>query len=295
MILAEAATQQLVTQAWHAAAAMVGLSGLFAIALLIASLKLTVKVDPKVEQVYAALPHVDCGACGMAGCSSYAKAVVADPQLLGRCYPGGPKTAAAIAAILSLEIGGGAVPARPIIHCRAHRGDKEYHAAYTGIESCTAANATAPVQACKFGCLGYGDCTAACKFAAMHVVDGLATVDYSRCTGCGACAKTCPRNLIEMVPFTHENMLSVACSSRENGKNTRAFCRVGCIGCGLCAKQTDLFAVKDNLARMDYARYSPCEACETAVAKCPTGVIVYRGPSAPAPRAPATKPEPATA
>ena len=92
-----------------------------------------------------------------------------------------------------------------------------------------------------------------------------------------------------MVPFSHENMMTVACSNRENGKTTRKMCRVGCIACGLCARQTDLFTVADNLAKLDYGGYQPSEQAETALNKCPTGVIVYRGKTAPAPRQPASK------
>jgi len=254
----------------------------FAIVLLIASVRLKVEVDPKVEQVYAVLPHLDCGACGFAGCSGYAKGVIADPELIGKCSPGGPKTSEAIGRILCLQISDAGAPKRPIVHCHARRDDKTFYAEYAGLPSCTSANALANVQACKFGCLGYGDCVRACKFDALHVIDGLSTVDYDKCTGCGACARACPRSLIEMVPFSQENMLTVACSNKETGRVVRGMCKVGCIGCGLCARQSDLFAVADNLARMDYAGYQPSEATETAVAKCPTKVIVYRGKTAPA-------------
>jgi ferredoxin len=98
-----------------------------------------------------------------------------------------------------------------------------------------------------------------------------------------------------MVPFAYENMMTVACRSKENGKVTRSMCKVGCIGCGLCAKQTDLFTVEDNLARLDYEKYQPNEQTETAMEKCPTGVIVFRGPSAPDPRQPSKKPAAAIA
>jgi ferredoxin len=84
-------------------------------------------------------------------------------------------------------------------------------------------------------------------------------------------------------------MITVACSNRENGKTTRAMCKVGCIACGLCAKQTDLFAVTDNLARIDYDKCQSSEQTETAMNKCPTGVIVYRGKTAQADRQPASK------
>jgi len=268
---------------------MLALGSSFAVALLIASEKLKVKVDPKIEQIHEALPHLDCGACGFAGCSSYARAVLAKPELIGKCAPGGPETSGKIAAILSLQISDPGVPKRPIVHCRAHAEDKIYYGKYQGIPTCTAANALANVQACKFGCLGFGDCTRACRFDALCIVDDLATVDYEKCTGCGACSKNCPRNLIEMIPFSCENMMTVACSSKEAGKSTRQMCKVGCIGCGICAKQTDIFSTEDNLARPDYEKYQPSEQTETALNKCPTGVIIYVGKNAPAAREPKQK------
>jgi electron transport complex protein RnfB len=286
---------QLWQSAWPAGVTMVALGTGFAIVLLIASIKLKVIIDPKIEQVHEALPNIDCGACGFAGCGAYAKAVSAAPELLGKCAPGGAETAEKIAEILNLQISGAGEPVRPIVHCRSHTDDKEFYAKYDGIMTCTAANAQANVQACKFGCLGYGDCTRACKFDALHVIDGLSTVDYEKCTGCGACARTCPRYLIEMVGFGRENMMTVACSSKENAKTTRQMCKVGCIGCKMCEKQTDIFKIEDNLARLDYGRYEPSEQTETAMTKCPTGVIVYRGKSAPAPRQPGQKPAAAKA
>jgi len=272
-----------------AGATMLGLGTGFAAVLLIASEKLKVEVDPKIEQIHEALPNLDCGACGFAGCGQYAKAVLEDPELLGKCAPGGPDTSSAIAGILNLQVSDSGPQQRPIVHCRSHRGQKTFHAEYHGIPSCTSANALANAQACKFGCLGFGDCTRACKFDALHVVDGLATVDYAKCTGCTACSKACPRQLIEMVPFGQENMMTVACNSIESGKNTRGMCKVGCIGCGLCVKQTDQFAIENNLARLDYTKYDPGEQTETAMQKCPTGAIVYRGPTAPEPRQPKEK------
>ncbi len=263
---------------------MLGLGSGFALVLLIASVKLKVEVDPKVEQIHKALPNLDCGACGFAGCGQYAKAVMENPELLGRCAPGGPQTSAKIADILNLQVSDSGPNQRPIVRCSAHTDDKTYYAKYQGIQTCIAANALANVQACAFGCLGLSDCTRVCKFDALHMVDGLATVDYKKCTGCTACAKACPRDLIEMVPFRFENMMIVACNSKETGKSTRAICKVGCIGCGLCAKQTDIFSVEENLARVDYKKYEHNEQTETAMNKCPTKVIKYRGKTAESPK-----------
>ena len=271
---------ELWNSAWPAGLTMLSLGSGFALILLIASEKLKVEVDPKIEQIHEALPNLDCGACGFAGCGQYAKNILEDPELLGKCAPGGQESTEKIAKILNLQISNSDAPKRPIVHCRAHTDERTYHAGYKGIPSCTAANALANVQACKFGCLGFGDCVRACKFDALHIVDGLATVDYEKCTGCTACSKDCPRNLIEMAPFGCENMMTVACSSKENGKTTRSMCKVGCIGCGLCVKQTDIFTVENNLARMDYKKYQPTGQTETALTKCPTKVIIYVGKTA---------------
>ena len=269
---------------WPAGITMLLLGLGFAVALLIASEKLKVQQDERVERVLAALPNINCGACGNAGCQEYAKAVVADATLLGRCFPGGSKTMAAIAEILNLQVSNSHAPKRPIVHCRAHTADRTYLATYAGIATCTAVNALANVQACKFGCLGFGDCKAACRFGAIHIIDGLSTINYDKCTGCTACSKACPRGLIEMVPFSHPVMMTVACRNVENAKETRAMCKVGCIGCGICAKQTDAFKVENNLARIAYARFEPSGEFEAARNKCPTGVIVYRGKKSPADR-----------
>ena len=270
-----AGTFDLWHSAWPAGLTMLGLGSGFAVVLLIASEKLKVQVDPKIDQIHKALPNLDCGACGFPGCAQYAKAVLENPELIGRCAPGGQQASAKIAEILNLHISDEGAPKRPVVHCRANTDDKTYIAIYQGIPTCIAANALANVQACKFGCIEFGDCVNACRFDALHIIDGLATVDYQKCTGCGACSKACPRNLIEMVPFGYEDIMTVACSSKENGKTTKAMCKVGCIGCGLCAKQTDIFSVENNLARLDYKRYTPAEQAETAMKKCPTGVIIW--------------------
>ncbi|MHC4553200.1 MAG: RnfABCDGE type electron transport complex subunit B, partial [Planctomycetota bacterium] len=87
--------------------------------------------------------------------------------------------------------------------------------------------------------------------------------------------------------------MTVACNSKENGKNTRTFCKVGCIGCGMCSRTTDLFTTEDNLAHLDFAKYASSEETKTAMDKCPTGNIVFRGKDAPAPRPAGQKPKPA--
>ena len=262
---------------WPAGATMLVLAAGFALLLLIASIKLKVQIDPKVEQILTVLPGADCGACGFAGCSAYAKAIAANPELIGKCAPGGDSVSGKIAEILSLAVSGSNAPVRPIVHCKARTGDKTFFGQYDGIPTCISANAIANVQACKFGCLGFGDCVASCKFDAISIIDGLAVIDYEKCTGCTACAKKCPRGIIEMVPFTSDVMMTVACRSQESGKDTKVFCKVGCIGCELCTKKNNAFEMVKNYARLNYEKYQPGESFEAAMDKCPTKVIIYCG------------------
>ena len=49
---------------------------------------------------------------------------------------------------------------------------------------------------CDIGCIGCKLCEKTCPNDAIHVVDNLATIDYTKCTSCSACAAKCPRHLI---------------------------------------------------------------------------------------------------
>mgnify|MGYP000303619456 CR=1 FL=1 len=102
-------------------------------------------------------------------------------------------------------------------------------------------------------------------------------VDYRRCANCGVCSKACPRSIIARVPFASERVYGVACSNRDPGRAMKTVCKVGCISCGVCSKTVpELFAIKANLAEVDYTSYEQGEATPAAE-KCPTKVIVTFG------------------
>jgi len=146
------------------------------------------------------------------------------------------------------------------------------------VQSCVEANVVGVTQGCVYGCLGFGDCMASCNYDAIRMVDGLPVFDYDKCTGCGACVRACPRNIIEQIPFREDRMLVIACSNKEPGKLVKQVCEVGCIGCKMCQRMlADMFEVKNNLAFVKYDGYAAEEEREKVIAKCPAEVMVYFG------------------
>ena len=125
-------------------------------------------------------------------------------------------------------------------------------------------------SACPSGCLGFGSCVSACRFDAIHVVDGVAKVDPEKCTGCLQCAAVCPRKVI--VPVSYDADIVIACSNHERGAYTRRECDMGCVGCHLCEKQCEFDAIHvvNNLAVIDYSK---CVSCGRCAAVCPRKLI----------------------
>jgi RnfABCDGE-type electron transport complex B subunit len=265
-----------------ASAVLFGVTLVFATLLGVAKEKLRVEEDPRIERVNDVLPAANCGGCGFAGCADFAKAVVEKRAECTGCPVGGSATAERIAAILGVEVVR-TYPYRPVVHCGARRSDKLGVVPYEGVTSCVEADVVGVTQACTYGCLGYGDCAAACPHDAIDMDDGLPVVVYDKCTGCGICVKACPRNLIEQIPFKQERMLVIACANKEPAKCVKAVCTVGCIGCGLCQRLfADLFRVEGNLAYLDYEQYTgendeDNEPLQKVLQKCPADAMVYFG------------------
>lgn len=247
---------------------VVGLVG--GIILVVAAKFMAVYEDPRVGQITEVLAGANCGGCGYAGCSDYAKAVVDGKCACDLCAPGGAECAKKVAAIMGLDAGSGAVK-KAEVGCVGETGVCKLKYDYQGIQTCAAANAIQlGPNACAFGCIGLGDCTRACKFDAIHVVNGLARVDKAKCTGCGACKAACPKKIIYI--STEPEKPVVFCSNHEKGPVVMKECSKGCIACGMCVRNCPEQAITLNnfVARIDYSK---CTGCGTCIEKCPKKVI----------------------
>lgn len=141
--------------------------------------------------------------------------------------------------------------------------------------------------ACGFGCLGCGDCVAACQFGAITINNetGLPEVDEDKCTSCGACVKACPRKIIELRKKGPKGRrVYVSCVNKDKGPVAMKACKTACIGCGKCEKECPFGAitVTNNLSYIDPDKCRLCRKCEKV---CPTHAIV-------AVNFPASKPRP---
>lgn len=243
-----------------------GVGLLAGIVLAVGAKVFAVEVDERVEQVRDLLPGANCGGCGFSGCDGYAQAVAqgADTAL---CTAGGAETAQKIAELMGVD-GGGFVRKVAVVRCLGTQECEKQKYDYAGLPSCAAAAMldNGP-GACRFGCLGLGDCAAVCERDAISVSEGVAAVDPSLCGACGQCAKVCPHELIAVLP---EKTNAVFCRNGEKGAATRARCTAGCIGCGRCVKACEAGAIRveNFLAQIDPAKCTGCGKCvEVCVVK----------------------------
>lgn len=276
---------------------VLGLTGLAAALLLyLIAQKFRVEEDPRIDQVQEVLPGANCGGCGFAGCRALAEACVKADTLDGLLCPvGGAPTMEKVGAILGLA----AVAADPkvaVVRCNGTCEARPRTSEYNGVRSCRIQhNLYVGETACPFGCLGCGDCVAACQFGALSMdpQTGLPVVDEEKCTACGKCVKACPRNIIELRKKGPKGRrMVVLCVNKDKGAIARKACLSACIGCGKCQKECNFEAitVDSNLAYIDPEKCRLCRKCEAA---CPTGAIHSVNFPARKPAEPAAETKPA--
>ena len=265
---------------------------LSAVILYVVAQKFRVEEDPRIDEVEKMLPGANCGGCGFAGCRGMADALVKQDDISSLfCPVGGGDTMKAVAAYL-----GKAAPEKEpqvaTVRCGGTCEKRPRTNEYNGARSCAVASSLYIGETgCAFGCLGYGDCVAACTFGAITIdpATGLPVVDPDKCTACGACVKACPKKIIELRKKWPKNRaVYVSCVSKDKGAVVMKACKAGCIGCGKCEKVCAFGAitVENNLAYIDPQK---CKLCRKCVNECPTGAIRLVGmePLPKEPKAPA--------
>lgn len=246
------------------------LGAVFGLLLAFASRVFAVPVDERKSAISEILPGANCGGCGFAGCSAFANAVVEGNAPVSGCVVGGAAVSGQIAKIMGVDVEE-SIRNVAFVHCSGNHTNSPAKYFYVGVEDCVAAlKLQSGPSACQYSCLGMGNCTRACKFDAIHVVDGVAVVDKEKCTGCKACVSACPREIIKIIPYDSKTV--VPCNSKDKGPDTRKVCLVGCISCHICEKICQYGAIKvvDNHAVIDYDK---CTSCGECIEKCPRGII----------------------
>lgn len=251
-----------------------GIGLAFGVLIALASRKLWVWEDPRIDQVTDMLPGTNCGACGEAGCRAFAEALLDGRVQPAACTVMSPDQVQDVADFLGVEAGQANRRVARLL-CGGGFDVAIQQAEYRGLPSCAAAATVAGGgKGCAWGCLGLGDCVAACTFDAMFMNDvGLPVVIPEACTACNDCVVACPRDLLLLMPLEHK--LIVQCRSLMEGDPVEALCGVACNACGRCVLDAapGLIRMENGLAVIDYTKNELAEP--SATARCPTGAIVW--------------------
>lgn len=247
------------------------ISAVLGLILAVASKIFDVKTDERIEKVTETLPGANCGGCGFAGCAALAEAIVKGEASITSCGSCSAEAIEKIAEILGQEKPDNHIRYRAQVMCSGTHELAVKKYVYQGVTDCISANKlSGGDKLCPNGCIGLGTCAAACKFDAIHIINGVAAVDYEKCTACGACVKSCPKQIIKLIPYDAKHW--VGCSSADKGAVTKNYCSVGCIGCKICEKNcpTGAIKVENSIASIDYSKCDGCGLCES---KCPRKII----------------------
>ena len=246
------------------------ISGVLGVILAVSAKVFAVKTDERIEKINEYLPGANCGGCGYTGCAALAQAIVEGKAEVNACNSVSEEALTRIGEIMGVKAEHGKRFRAQVMCSGTHELAKKKYI-YNGIADCAAANKLAGGdKLCPNGCIGLGSCKAACKFDAIHIINGVAAVDYDKCRACGACVSACPKGIIRLIPYNAKHW--VGCMSTDKGPVTKSFCEVGCISCKLCEKKCPTGAIKvtDFVAEINYDLCTGCGECEKA---CPRKII----------------------
>lgn len=253
---------------------MAALGVALAILLAIASRRLYVYEDPRIDEVEDMLPHANCGACGTPGCRPFAERLIKGEVAPGQCTVNSAEANREIADYLGVDVGDIEKQVARLA-CAGGIHVARTRARYEGMKSCRAASlVSGGGKGCTWGCLGLGDCAVVCDFDAITMNrHGLPVVDAAKCTACGDCVEVCPKKLFSLQPVSHR--LWVACKNQQPGDEAELECEVACTACARCAADAPegLITIRNELAVIDYGKNAL--ASRIAIERCPTGAIVW--------------------
>jgi RnfABCDGE-type electron transport complex B subunit len=253
---------------------LLSLASCLAVVLAIANSKLKVFEDPRIDVVSDLLPGSNCGACGYPGCRGFAEKVVAGEVQPSGCPVGGSEGAEIIADYLGVDAGEAEKKVARLL-CAGGTDVAAQIADYAGYPTCrSAAIVGGGGKACRYGCLGFGDCETVCTFDAIVMgPTGLPIVDVDKCTSCGDCVDICPKGLFEILPL--KQRLVVQCKSELEGDEILEQCKVACTACGRCVADAaqGLLKMKSNLPVINNDLLHL--QTTAAVGRCPTQAIVW--------------------
>lgn len=232
------------------------------------------------DKIIEYLPGLDCGLCrSQGGCRGYASRVAAGEPDLGLCLPGGEILRARLTELAAEHDDG-----RPVmiatLTCQGSARVQQDRFEYRGVPTCrAAAGVSGGPRLCRYGCLRFGDCSAACPYGAISFApDGLPRIDFASCTGCGRCVAACPKDVIALVPKSQQVFLACRCQARA--EDLSGSCSRGCTSCGICVEACPYGAISwdQALPRIDHQR---CRSCSICVFKCPSKTYLDRIPVRP--------------
>lgn len=249
-----------------------GIAVILTACILVVAMLCKTNADEKVEKILSNLAGANCGGCGCSGCAGFAEKLCKGEAKLSDCHVTDAEKKAEIAEILGVPF----AKTRPTVSvCKCSGGIHAKDAfTYVGAKDCAEqAKLSGGAKACKYGCLGDGNCTRVCPESAICIKEEKADVNPDRCISCGACIHACPKGLFERIPA--DAKVYIGCSSHDKGKAVMDVCKFGCIACGKCAKTCPVGAIKmvDNLPVIDYDVCTNCGKCAEA---CPRKTIVVR-------------------
>ena len=231
-----------------------------------------VPVNPTRDAVREALPGANCGGCGYPGCDGCADAIAAGKAPVSACPVGGAEVAAKIGKVMGVSVD---TQERRVAHVICQGGTDRCRVKfdYKGIMDC---NAAAIIQdgykACKYACLGLGNCERVCNFNAIHIDQAkkIAVVDEDKCQSCGQCVSACPRGVLEMRVVNQP--VDMRCRNPVMGVAVSQLCSAGCIGCERCMKSCKFGAITmvNHLPVIDDSK---CRHCMVCAEVCPTGAM----------------------